>query len=66
MNLSGGALLAVTLRAADEGGVTTTCKILAEAQQAAQSLGGWGVEEPVAGMGHHGHSGVSRCKSVNR
>ena len=53
VDLSSGALLAVTLQPADAGDTSTIHKTLAEAQQVAQSLTGQGLEEVVADKGYH-------------
>jgi transposase len=53
VDLSSGALLAVTLQPADEGDTTTIHKTLAEAQPVAQQLNERGVEETVADKGYH-------------
>jgi transposase len=53
VDLSSGALLAVTLQAADAGDTTTMPVTLAEAQKAAQMLNPLGVEEVVADKGYH-------------
>jgi len=56
VDLSSGALLAVTLQPANEGDTTTIHKTLAEAQVAAREINETGVEELVADKGYH--SGV--------
>lgn len=53
VDLSSGALLAVTLQPADAGDTTTIGKTLAEAQQAAREINERGVEEAVADKGYH-------------
>jgi len=53
VDLSSGALLAVTLQPADEGDTTTIQKTLEEAQEAARSVNERGVEEAVADKGYH-------------
>ena len=53
VDLSSGALLAVTLQPADEGDTTTIDNTLAEAQQAAHQVNERGVEEVVADKGYH-------------
>ena len=53
VDLSSGALLAVTLQPADEGDTTSIGKTLAEAQQAAREINERGVEEAVADKGYH-------------
>jgi transposase len=53
VDLSSGALLAVTLQPADEGDTTTIDKTLAEAQKAAHQINERGVEEVVADKGYH-------------
>ena len=53
VDLSGGALLAVTLQPADEGDTSTLQKTLAKAQQMAQSITGQGLEEMVTDKGYH-------------
>ena len=53
VDLSSGALLAVTLQPADEGDTTTIHKTLEEAQEAARSLNERGVEEAVTDKGYH-------------
>jgi transposase len=53
VDLSGGALLAITLEPANEGDTTTVHKTLAEAQSAAREIHPLGVEELVADKGYH-------------
>src|SRR5262245_53889176 len=53
VDLSSGALLAVTLQPADEGDTTTIHKTLQEAQSAAREINERGVEEVVADKGYH-------------
>jgi transposase len=53
VDLSSGALLAVTLEPADEGDTTTVHKTLAEAQKVAREIYPLGVEELVADKGYH-------------
>jgi transposase len=53
VDLSSGALLAITLQPADEGDTTTIDNTLAEAQQAAHQINERGVEEVVADKGYH-------------
>ena len=53
VDLSSGALLAVTLQPADEGDTTTVHHTLTEAQQAAGEVNERGVEEAVADKGYH-------------
>lgn len=53
VDLSSGALLAVTLQPADAGDTTTMPVTLAEAQKAAQTVNPLGVEEVVADKGYH-------------
>ena len=53
VDLSSGALLAVTLQPADEGDTTTIRQTLAETQQASQGVNERGVEEVVADKGYH-------------
>ena len=53
VDLTSGALLAVTLQPANEGDTTTIHKTLDEAQQAAREINGSGVEEVVADKGYH-------------
>src|SRR5215813_8489969 len=53
VDLSSGALLAVTLQPADEGDTTTIHKTLQEAQAAAREINERGVEEVVADKGYH-------------
>jgi transposase len=53
VDLSSGALLAVTLQPASEGDTTTVHKTLAEAQAAAREIHPLGVEELVADKGYH-------------
>ena len=53
VDLSSGALLAVTLEHADEGDTTTVHKTLAEAQKVAREIYPLGVEELVADKGYH-------------
>jgi transposase len=53
VDLTSGALLAVTLHPADEGDTSTIRKTLEEAQAAATEINGKGVEEVVADKGYH-------------
>jgi len=53
VDLSSGALLAVTLQPADEGDTTTIHKTLEETQSAAREINERGVEEVVADKGYH-------------
>ena len=53
VDLSSGALLAVTLQPADEGDTTTIRQTLAETQQVSQDVNERGVEEVVADKGYH-------------
>jgi transposase len=53
VDLSSGALLAVTLQPASEGDTTTVHQTLAEAQAAAREIHPLGVEELVADKGYH-------------
>jgi transposase len=53
VDLTSGALLALTLQPANEGDTTTIHKTLDEAQQAAREINGSGVEEVVADKGYH-------------
>jgi len=53
VDLSSGALLAVTLQPADEGDTTTIHKTMEEAQSAAREINERGVEEVVADKGYH-------------
>jgi transposase len=53
VDLSSGALLAITLEPANEGDTTTVHKTLAEAQSAARQIHPSGVEELVADKGYH-------------
>jgi len=53
VDLSSGAVLAVTLQPADQGDTTTIQQTLAEAQSAARSLNARGVEELVGDKGYH-------------
>ena len=53
MDLSSGAVLAVTLQPADEGDTTTIRQTLDEAQEVARSLNERGVGEAVADKGYH-------------
>jgi transposase len=59
VDLSTGALLAITLQPADEGDTTTIHKTLQEARQAAREMGESGVEEVVADKGYHSGSVLS-------
>ena len=59
VDLSTGALLAITLQPADEGDTTTIHNTLQEAQQAAREIGEPGVEEVVADKGYHSGSVLS-------
>src|SRR6516165_5452112 len=53
VDLTSGALLALTLQPANEGDTTTIHKTLAKAQTAAREINGQGVEEVVADKGYH-------------
>jgi len=53
VDLTSGALLAVTLQPANEGDPTTIHKTLDEAQEVARETNGLGVEEVVADKGYH-------------
>jgi transposase len=53
VDLTSGALLAVTLQPANEGDTTTIHKTLEEAQAAAREINDQGVEEVVADKGYH-------------
>jgi transposase len=53
VDLTSGALLAVTLQPANEGDTTTIHKTLEEAQAASREINGEGVEEVVADKGYH-------------
>jgi transposase len=53
VDLTSGALLAVTLQPANEGDTTTIHETLAEAQTAAREINDVGVEEVVADKGYH-------------
>jgi len=53
VDLSSGALLAVTVQAADQGDTTTIHQTLEQAQSAAQSVDERGIEEVVADKGYH-------------
>ena len=53
MDLSSGAVLAVTVQAANAGDTTTIHATLAEAQETALSLNARGIEEVVADKGYH-------------
>jgi transposase len=53
VDLTSGALLAVTVQPANEGDTTTIHKTLAEAQTAAREINEVGVEEVVADKGYH-------------
>ena len=53
VDLSSGALLAVTLQPANEGDTTTIHKTLDAAQEKAREINGLGVEEVVADKGYH-------------
>jgi transposase len=53
VDLTSGALLALTLQPANEGDTTTIHKTLAEAQVTAREINGQGVEEVVADKGYH-------------
>src|SRR6266446_906849 len=53
VDLTSGALLAVTLQPANEGDTTTIHKTLEEAQAAARAINERGVEEVVADKGYH-------------
>lgn len=53
VDLTSGALLALTLQPANEGDTSTIGKTLEEAQSAAREVNGVGVEEAVADKGYH-------------
>ena len=53
VDLTSGALLALTLQAADQGDTTTIQQTLGEAQAAAREINQQGVEEVVADKGYH-------------
>jgi len=53
VDLSSGAIVAVTLQPADQGDTTTIRQTLEEAQEVAQSIHERGVEEAVADKGYH-------------
>ena len=53
VDLSSGAVLAVTVQAANEGDTTTIHRTLAEAQAAASRMTGHGIKEVVADKGYH-------------
>jgi transposase len=53
VDLSSGALMAITLAPANEGDTTTVHKTLAEAEEVAQQIHPLGVEELVADKGYH-------------
>src|SRR5205823_1066607 len=53
VDLTSGALLALTLQPADQGDTTTIHKTLEEAQTAAREINETGVEEVVADKGYH-------------
>lgn len=53
VDLSSGALVAITLQAADQGDTTTIKETLEEAQEMARLIDGLGVEEVVADKGYH-------------
>jgi len=53
VDLSSGALLAVTLQAADKGDTTTIRETLGEAQEVAREIHERGIEEAVADKGYH-------------
>jgi transposase len=53
VDLTSGALLAVTLQPANEGDTTTIHQTLDEAQEVAREINGLGVEEVVADKGYH-------------
>jgi transposase len=59
VDLTSGALLAVTLQPANEGDTTTIHKTLAEAQTAAREINEAGVEEVVADKGYHSGAGLT-------
>ena len=73
VDLTSGALLAVTLQPADEGDTTTIHKTLAAAQAVAREINEAGVEEVVADKGYHSgavlkklHEQGARVTSPNR
>lgn len=53
VDLSSGAVIAITLQAADQGDTTTVKRTLAEAQEASRGINQRGVEELVADKGYH-------------
>ena len=53
VDLTSGALLALTLQPANAGDTTTIQETLEEAQSAAREINEWGVEEVVADKGYH-------------
>jgi transposase len=60
VDMSSGALLAVTLQGADEGDTTTMVATLAEAQEAAREINGGGIDEMVADKGYHSSAVLDR------
>jgi len=58
VDLSSGALVALTLQGADQGDTTTVHETLAEAQANAQLVNERGVEEVVADKGYHSGAGL--------
>lgn len=60
VDLSSGALLAVTLQPADAGDTTTIRQTLKEAQEVARSVNERGVEEAVADKGYHSGEGLKQ------
>ena len=53
VDMSSGALLAVTLQSADQGDTTTLTATLEEAQEAAREVNGGGIDELTADKGYH-------------
>ena len=53
VDMSSGALLAVTLQGADQGDTTTLTATLEEAQEAAREVNGGGIDELTADKGYH-------------
>jgi transposase len=60
VDLSSGAILAVTLQGADQGDTTTMVATLAEAQDAAREINGGGIDELTADKGYHSSAVLDR------
>jgi len=60
VDLRSGALLAVTLQAADQGDTTTMTVTIAEAQEAAREINGGGIDELTGDKGYHRNAVLDR------